>query len=129
MSTLLAGRIKLVDLAPQPGDLRAEFLAGLRSAPKRTSSKLFYDERGSRLFDQICELDEYYPTRTEAVILRANIGELTTLCGPECLLVELGSGSSTKTEFAARPSPRAGGLRADRHLAGASAWGRGTACG
>lgn len=58
--------------------------------------KLFYDERGSALFDRICELDEYYPTRTEIEIMRVNIEEICSVMGPDTLLVELGSGSSLK---------------------------------
>lgn len=61
--------------------------------------KLFYDERGSQLFDQICELHEYYPTRTEMAIMSAHADEMATLIGPDSLLVEYGSGSSLKTRI------------------------------
>lgn len=73
-----------------------EVLAGLRQPQKTLPSKLFYDERGSQLFDTICELDEYYPTRTEMGILSNNIEEISGFIGRDNLLVELGSGSSTK---------------------------------
>jgi dimethylhistidine N-methyltransferase len=56
-----------------------------------------YDERGSQLFDRICELDEYYPTRTELGILRDRIEEIGEVLGEHCLLIEYGSGSSLKT--------------------------------
>ncbi|MDJ0728649.1 MAG: L-histidine N(alpha)-methyltransferase [Crocosphaera sp.] len=71
---------------------------GLSQRPKKIPSKYFYDDHGSQLFEQICELPEYYPTRTEASILRqyaAEIAEITEICE----LVELGSGSSTKTRL------------------------------
>lgn len=72
---------------------------GLLKCPKTLASTLFYDEEGSRLFDQICELDEYYLTRTEMAILQANIAEISAFCGPECLMVEPGSGNSRKTRL------------------------------
>lgn len=89
----------LADFAPTAADFRTEFLAGLRQRPRRLPCKFFYDERGSRLFDRICELPEYYPTRTELAILSAERRAIGELCGPHCLLVELGSGSSTKTRL------------------------------
>jgi L-histidine Nalpha-methyltransferase len=73
-----------------------EVLEGLNRTQKFLPSKLFYDERGSRLFDQVCELDEYYPTRTEMKIMEDNIGEICSLLGKETLLIELGSGNSKK---------------------------------
>jgi dimethylhistidine N-methyltransferase len=74
-----------------------EAIAGLSRPQKTLPCKFLYDEEGSRLFNQICELDEYYPTRTEDQILRDNIGEIARLIGRECCLVEFGSGRSTKT--------------------------------
>ncbi len=74
-------------------------LVGLRAPRKSLPCKYFYDERGSRLFDQICELEEYYPTRTELSILRAHAAEMAQVLGPACLLVEYGSGSSAKTRL------------------------------
>src|SRR5262245_55867924 len=76
-----------------------EVLSGLLRQPKRLPCKFFYDERGSRLFDQICGLEEYYLTRTELAILQSHATEIAARCGPHCLLVELGSGSSTKTRL------------------------------
>lgn len=84
------------DYHPTPSDLRAEVLAGLGRARKQLSPKLFYDAEGSRLFDAICELPEYYPTRTEIAILRAHGAEMARHLGRDALLVELGSGSSLK---------------------------------
>jgi dimethylhistidine N-methyltransferase len=85
------------DLHPEPADMRSEVLRGLRSEPKTLPCKYFYDARGSQLFDQICELDEYYVTRTEVGILEDSASEIASELGPDPLIVELGSGSSTKT--------------------------------
>lgn len=73
-----------------------EVLRGLRSPQKELPCKLFYDHTGSELFEQITALDEYYPTRAEMRILRQSIGDMAARLGPECLLIEYGSGSSTK---------------------------------
>jgi uncharacterized SAM-dependent methyltransferase len=86
-------------------DDRAEFkdavLAGLARTPRAIPAKFLYDARGSALFDQICELPEYYLTRTETSILRQCAAELAVLAGPGCALVEFGSGSASSR---ARPS-------------------------
>ncbi len=76
----------------------SDVIQGLTQTPKTLPPKYFYNDRGSQLFEQICELPEYYPTRTEAVILRQYAGEIAQLTG-SCELVELGSGSSTKTRL------------------------------
>jgi dimethylhistidine N-methyltransferase len=85
------------DLKPHTGSFVEEVVAGLSLPQKTLSPKYFYDERGSALFEQICELPEYYPTRTEMALMRAHAGEMARLLGPECLLVEYGSGSGQKT--------------------------------
>jgi len=72
---------------------------GLSSTPKRLSPKYFYDARGSQLFEQICELPEYYPTRTEKTIIEDNLDEIVGDSGHEMVLVEFGSGSSVKTQL------------------------------
>ena len=74
-----------------------EILHGLRQDEKMISPKYFYDERGSRLFDEITTLPEYYPTETELGIMRDNIAEIAELIGPQASLIEYGSGSSRKT--------------------------------
>jgi dimethylhistidine N-methyltransferase len=71
---------------------------GLRQPKKSLSPRYFYDDRGSQLFEQICELPEYYPTRTEAWILQNYATEIAQMTGI-CELVELGSGSSSKTRL------------------------------
>jgi len=78
---------------------RADVLRGLARPQKRLPSKYFYDAVGSKLFDRICELDEYYPTRTELGILRTHAPEMAERCGPRCLLIELGAGSLTKVRL------------------------------
>jgi dimethylhistidine N-methyltransferase len=80
-------------------DLLSEVLEGLGQPQKRLPSKLFYDQRGSELFDQICKLDEYYLTRTEMWIMNRYIDEIVELIGEKCLLIELGSGSSMKVRL------------------------------
>lgn len=77
---------------------RKQIITGLTQTPKTLPPKYFYDDRGSELFEQICQLPEYYPTRTEASILHLCAAEIARFTGP-CELVELGSGSSTKTRI------------------------------
>lgn len=89
--------IELLDFHPPRKDMLADVLRGLQAREKWLSSMYFYDERGSRLFDEICELPEYYPTRTELSIMDAHIEEMCDALGPHCMLVEFGSGSSLKT--------------------------------
>src|SRR5262249_2615267 len=75
----------------------SETIAGLSKPQKTLPCKFFYDEQGSRLFNEICELEEYYPTRAENQILRENISDIVDLIGHGCRLVEFGSGTSAKT--------------------------------
>ncbi len=77
----------------------ADVLAGLRASPKRLPTKYLYDAEGSRLFERICELPEYYPTRTETAILRSHAGDIAAMTGPDAVLLELGSGASVKTRI------------------------------
>ncbi len=87
-------------LAPRPTScFRDDVLAGLSTPRKRLPSKYFYDAAGSRLFDRITELPEYYPTRVELSILRAHAAAMAARCGPRCLLVEFGAGSATKARL------------------------------
>jgi L-histidine N-alpha-methyltransferase len=72
---------------------------GLAAAQKHLPCRFFYDTPGSHLFEQICALPEYYPTRTEQAILQRHAHELTTLAGNDLTLVEFGSGSSFKTRL------------------------------
>ncbi|MGB0632307.1 MAG: L-histidine N(alpha)-methyltransferase [Alphaproteobacteria bacterium] len=88
--------VSFVDLDPQPEDFLSAVLDGLSAEQKTLPCKFFYDEHGSRLFDRICTLDEYYPTRTEIGILEHRLGEIAELVGRGAHLVELGSGASVK---------------------------------
>lgn len=78
--------------------LGSDIVRGLGLLPKSLPPRYFYDDRGSMLFERICDLPEYYVTRTEAAILRQCAGEIAELTG-ECEIAELGSGSSTKTRI------------------------------
>lgn len=80
-------------------EMLSDVLEGLRQAQKTLPSKYFYDQRGSELFEQITELDEYYLTRTELQIMQDNIQEIANSLGEKTQLVELGSGSSFKTRL------------------------------
>ncbi len=91
-------------------NLREQVRSGLLSSPKRLPSKLFYDERGSTLFEQICQLPEYYQTRTEHQLLTNWAHEIITLSGAD-ELVELGSGAATKTRVLLDAMEQVGQLR------------------
>lgn len=80
-------------------DFRGAVLDGLARPRKRIPAKFFYDAEGSRLFERICELREYYPTRTEMALLRAHGAEIAELAGPDAALIEFGSGSSAKARL------------------------------
>ena len=82
---------------PSVDDFLSEVVYGLSQVQKTLPCKFLYDEEGSKLFNEICELDEYYPTRTETRILCDNIDEIVDLIGRACRLVEFGSGTSAKT--------------------------------
>lgn len=84
---------------PAVSRFRADVIEGLSQPQKRLPPKYFYDATGSQLFDRICELPEYYPTRTELAIMRRHAGAMADRCGPDCLLVELGAGSLTKVRL------------------------------
>jgi len=88
-----------LDLHPGTETIQEMVTEGLSKVQKTLPPKLFYDERGSELFDQICELEEYYPTRTELAILRDNMPAILGALGQSVVLVEYGSGSSTKTQL------------------------------
>ena len=72
---------------------------GLRQRQKQIACKYFYDERGSKLFDDICRLEEYYPTRTETALLKTYGKEISNYIGPEVCLIEYGCGSLIKTRI------------------------------
>ncbi len=91
--------IDLLDLEPDTDTLLADVIAGLSATPKTLPCKYFYDARGAKLFEQICELEEYYPTRTELGILQDNLEDIAKRVGPDCAVIEPGSGSGIKTRL------------------------------
>jgi len=97
--TFGSAKTAIRDLGPDASQFRDDAWAGLAAARKTLPCKYFYDARGSALFERICDLEEYYPTRTELAILAAHAGEMAACLGPRCLLIELGSGSSRKTRL------------------------------
>ena len=99
MTVTLSGTNLLIDLHPPGETLEQDVLRGLQQSPKVLPPKLLYDERGSELFDRICELEEYYPTRTELGIMRDHIEEMVRRIGPRCAVIEYGSGTGLKTKF------------------------------
>lgn len=90
--------VQLYDLHPPLDDFRAEVLAGLTQPQKTISPKFLYDKQGAELFDQICQLEEYYLTRTEMAILQTYAAEIAELIG-DGALIEFGSGSSHKVRI------------------------------
>lgn len=95
----LSDVIAFYDLRPEEEEFGDALRAGLSRSPKSLPCKFFYDQRGSRLFDQICTLDEYYVTRTETALLTGNAAEIASLMGKNCHLIEFGSGSSIKVNI------------------------------
>lgn len=91
--------LQLHDLMPATETFYRDVIAGLNQSPKTLPCKYFYDQFGARLFDLICDLDEYYPTRTERAIMEKHVSEMARCLGPECLLIEPGSGTGEKARF------------------------------
>ena len=92
-------RFELHDFAPRQESFADAVVAGLSRSEKSIPPRFLYDEAGSRLFDRICELAEYYPTRTELSILSEKAGEIAEAIGPEIALLEFGAGSSQKARL------------------------------
>ncbi len=99
MSKTSSQRYQFFDQHPEVSDFRADIVQGLSAAQPYISPKYFYDEIGSRLFEEICNCEEYYPTRTEVSIIRDNIDDLVDILGRDCLLIEPGSGDSYKVRL------------------------------
>lgn len=93
------GVVRFYDFLPPKETFLEDVLAGLALPQKSLPPKYFYDEQGCRLFEAICELPEYYPTRTEMAILRNCAAELAQFVGPDVQLIEFGSGSQAKTRI------------------------------
>src|SRR5437762_3724652 len=89
----------LSGLQPLTDTFRQEVVEGFSASSKRLPAKMFYDERGSKLFEQITQLEEYYPTRTEIGIFERHMPEMAAAIGPEVVLIEFGTGDGIKTEM------------------------------
>jgi len=101
------GRTRHLGSVVPAGSLREDVIAGLSLPQKSLPPKYFYDAEGSRLFERICRLPEYYPTRAELSLTRAHLAAIARFAGGGCELVEYGSGASLKTRLlirALRPS-------------------------
>ncbi|HEY6071324.1 MAG TPA: L-histidine N(alpha)-methyltransferase, partial [Chthoniobacterales bacterium] len=92
-------KISPADAAAAKETFREEVLRGLSKSPRELPCKFFYDERGAQLFRQICDLSEYYITRTEIEILRLNGADIAKVLGPQIELIGLGTGAGTKTRI------------------------------
>jgi dimethylhistidine N-methyltransferase len=90
---------RLVDLSPEVVSFRDAVLNGLALPRKAVPPKYFYDAKGSELFEAICRLPEYYPTRTEIGILEHSAADMAAHIGPAAQIVEYGSGSSRKVRL------------------------------
>ncbi|MBT8119245.1 MAG: L-histidine N(alpha)-methyltransferase [Gammaproteobacteria bacterium] len=92
-------RYQFFDQHPEIADFREDIIRGLSAPEPYILPKYFYDETGSRLFEDICNTQEYYPTRTEVSIIRNNIDDIVNTLGKDCLLIEPGSGDSYKVRL------------------------------
>jgi dimethylhistidine N-methyltransferase len=93
----IASDVEVLEFSVPRHTIREEVLSGLKRPSKSLPSKLFYDDHGSQLFEQICRQPEYYPTRTEQQIMSDNGRQIARTLGKRVLVVEYGSGSSAKT--------------------------------
>ena len=91
--------IQFLDLHPHHHSLSEDVHQGLGDHPKWLNSMYFYDEQGSKLFTEICELDEYYVTRTELQIMNRHLDDIIDTIGLNPFLIELGSGASEKVRL------------------------------
>ena len=94
-----SARYQFFNQHPEQSDIQADIIAGLSASEPYISAKYFYDEIGSRLFEKICQTEQYYPTRTEVGIIRDNIDSIVEILGKNCLLIEPGSGDSYKVRL------------------------------
>ena len=97
---------ELQNLEPSVAEFHASVIDGLSALQKTLPCKFLYDERGSQIFDNICELPEYYPTRTERHILERHALDIAALTGPDARLIEFGSGAGTKIRLLLRALDR-----------------------
>jgi dimethylhistidine N-methyltransferase len=92
-------RYAYFDLLPPQAAMLDDVLAGLACTPRQISPKYFYDARGCKLFEAICRLPEYYPTRTELSIMTAHAPAMADAVGTGCALIEIGCGNSDKSHL------------------------------
>ena len=88
-----------LDLQPAVEDFREAVIDGLSREPKSLSPKFFYDAAGAALFEKITETPEYYVTRKEKALLKSSANDIADLAGPNCLVLEPGSGGSDKVRL------------------------------
>lgn len=93
------GVVRFYNFLPVGNSFLDDVLTGLARPQKTLPPKYFYDARGCELFESICTLPEYYPTRTELALMREHAAAMAKFLGPDCQLIEFGSGSSTKTRI------------------------------
>ncbi len=100
-------QVEIINYLPEIGidNVQDEIILGLKSTPKRISSKFFYDDIGSELFERITELDEYYPTRTEKKILSTLMSNLNIEFS-NINIIELGSGDHSKISLLLQQIPQ-----------------------
>ncbi len=92
-------KLNFYDFQPKLANFHDEVIRGLSQPQKGIAPKFFYDKRGSELFDRICEVEEYYPTRTEVSLLQQYSSDIAQLVGENALLIEYGSGNSSKVRI------------------------------
>jgi dimethylhistidine N-methyltransferase len=91
--------LEFLGFEPKAQSILKEVLAGLSKSQKSIPPKLLYDKRGSEIFEKICQLKEYYPTRAETEILRGYSREIVEYIGPQAILIEPGSGAGDKVRY------------------------------
>lgn len=89
----------ILDMEPSTPTILREVLTGLSKSQKALPPKLLYDKRGSEIFEKICLLKEYYPTRAESEILKTFSGDISRMVGPDALIIEPGSGAGDKIRY------------------------------
>lgn len=92
-------KLNFYDFQPKLANFYDEVIRGFSQPQKGIAPKFFYDKRGSELFDRICEVEEYYPTRTEVSLLQQYSSDIAQLVGENALLIEYGSGNSSKVRI------------------------------
>ncbi len=92
-------RVDFIKVGTNAQAMKAEVLAGLKSSPKRIAPKYLYDEEGSRIFDRICALPEYYLTRVETAILKAHAPSMLEEVGGDLCIIEPGAGTCEKGQL------------------------------